>query len=132
MADQAPAPKAPKTITMKCGRVCVLHELSMMDFQDGIEILKTPVDNWISRAPDPKHPEDPDKHQITINEPYKTIPTLIWLMSRKDGLTRDEIIQRKWKFKLADIEIDMHSDDLSAHGWTVVSCFYGVEAIAGG
>lgn len=109
------APKF-KAITLRSGLSLNLHEVSFLDLQDGEEILKKPHSDWIA--------VDEEKKQTRIHESSKTIPVMVWLMSRKDGLTIDEVIARKWKFSLEWLTAQFTMKDLASHAETIVQCFF--------
>lgn len=112
---------APKvtTITLRSGRELKLHEITFLDLQDGEEILGKSHDLWIV-----SDLSDPEKPTTTITNPTKTIPAMVWLLARKDGLTREEVIARKWKITLAELTAELTMKDIEAHGPTIVRCFY--------
>lgn len=102
-----------REITLQNGRVLRLHEMSLFDISDGEDLLKKSSDEWF-----PKNDEDK-----TTKVTARLIGTLVWLMSRKDGLTREQILARQWKFDADSIMADMTMKDLQEHSQTIVNCF---------
>lgn len=102
-----------REITLKSGKILRLHELSLLDISDGEDLLKKPSDEWF--------PKNADDKETKVTS--RMLGVLVWLMVRKDGLTRDQILARQWPVSIDDVMEQMTLKDLAQHSQTIVNCF---------
>lgn len=106
------APRS-RAIRLQSGRDLVLHELSLLDLSDGEEILGIPSDSWFQKS------ESGTEAKVTA----KLLGTVVWLMARKNGLSRQQILAKQWPFALNELMSELTMSDISTHGSAIVDCF---------
>lgn len=104
------------------GRKLFLEELSLFDMADGEKELGRPHDEWIELIPSPT-PDNPDRKVVKIKDSLRTCACFLWLMARKHGLERKDILARRWPFTIDDLMLEMNIDDLGRAGEVIVKTF---------
>lgn len=81
--------------TLKCGRKLVLREMSFVEFRDLERFQKT---------------EQPDE-KSAYGSAY-----VLWLLCRKEGVSKADQIAGKWSLTLDELLVDLTLDDLKGLG----------------
>ena len=103
-------------IKLAGGRVLMLQDLSMLDIRDGEKLLGRPMDEWL-----PQRENDPGYTHSSV----EAFGVILWLLSRKAGVSKADQIAGKWAFTLEDLLADVTRPDVIQHAKTIVGFFGG-------
>ena len=119
----------PKIYTIKIhdGSKLSLAELSLLDIADGESVLGIPSEKWFPQS------QQENEHEVGLEKSgpglLLRVATVLWLASRKVGLTQEQILARKWpasreQFMMRLSLADVNSKEVQE---AIGKCFSGGE-----